>query len=388
MDTFQAALDLALQPGGNATPLYGLISPAAPYQPTLTSAPNDFALAIQYTGGGIAGSYGTQAVAIDGAGNAWVTTGQGLINTGSTHQLTEISPAGVFVSGSAGFGSANLVSPQGLAIDANSNVYVVDPYPNSLVEFAANGSLLAKNNPSSVSAPYGVALDTDGTLWVTNVGSSTVSHVSSSGATASGPYTVGGTGSDMVLNTAGNWSTEYGSGAYGFYAHYMDSSPRTGETYAGVSGHTTGGALDSKGNFWYAAVLGGSGYVTYIGSNTASYLASPLTPQEVVIDGLNRVWVSSRNPSTPSSPGSLLEFSSAGASLGKYQANGTMPPQPGSPGSMAVDSSGNLWMTGATVDNSGNPQAAAYVTELVGIAAPVTTPVISAVKAGALGTRP
>jgi hypothetical protein len=50
-DTFQAAIDIALNPGNNASALYALVTPAAPFQPTLTSAPGDFALPIQYTGG-------------------------------------------------------------------------------------------------------------------------------------------------------------------------------------------------------------------------------------------------------------------------------------------------------------------------------------------------
>lgn len=391
VDTFQAAINIAQQPGGNETVLYGLVSASAPFQPALSAVPNDFALAIQYTGGGVAGSYGTQSVAIDSVGNAWITTGAGLVNLGTTHQLTEISPAGAILSGASGYGPATLASPQGLAIDGSNNVFVVDSYPNSLVEFASNGSLLAKSFPGSFSAPYGVALDTDGSLWVTNIGSATVAHVSSSGVTVSGPYTVGSTGSDVVLNTAGNWSTEYGTGAYGYFAHYSNSSPRAGESYSGVTGHPTGAALDANGNFWYASAAGTSGYVERLGSSTATGIATPLVPQEVLIDGLNRVWVSARNQTTPSSPGALFAFSNTGALLSPangYLANGTMPPQPGSPGSMAVDGSGNLWLSGTVVDNSGNPQPAAYVTEVIGIAAPLTTPVISAVTAGTLGKRP
>jgi hypothetical protein len=53
-DTFQAAIDIALNPGNNAAALAGLVSPSAPYQPTLTSAPTDFALGIVYDGGAFA----------------------------------------------------------------------------------------------------------------------------------------------------------------------------------------------------------------------------------------------------------------------------------------------------------------------------------------------
>ena len=50
---------------------------------------------------------------------------------------------------------------------------------------------------------------------------------------------------------------------------------------------------------------------------------------------------------------------------------------------MKIDPSGNLWITGG--NRLGRPQA---VTELIGIAAPVVTPLSVASSTGKLGTRP
>ena len=120
-DTFQAALNIALHPSANIPALFGLVTANAPYQPTLTAAPADFTLALGFNGGAITQGSGEIAVAIDASGNAWITTG---FFSSSVHSLTEISPAGVYLSGSSvssssGFGNSLLTNPVGLAIDQN-----------------------------------------------------------------------------------------------------------------------------------------------------------------------------------------------------------------------------------------------------------------------------
>ena len=82
--------------------------------------------------------------------------------------------------------------------------------------------------------------------------------------------------------------------------------------------------------------------------------------------------------------GNLLSPSStttpAGLFLG-YTAVGTIPQRPFSPQGLKIDASGNLWVTGTNTTTQ-------TVTELIGIAAPVTTPLSVAVSSGKLGTLP
>ena len=68
-DTATAAIHFAQNPGGNIGNLLGLPTNTSPFQPFFSSA-NDLALTLNYAGGGLSGPSG---VAIDGAGNAWVT---------------------------------------------------------------------------------------------------------------------------------------------------------------------------------------------------------------------------------------------------------------------------------------------------------------------------
>ena len=105
-NTIDAVLDIAQNPANNVSALYNLITSIAPFQPTLASAPNDWTVAITYTGSGLSTPWG---LAIDAAGDVWVA------NHGSS-VISEFSPLGAGLSGS-GFGGGGLDLPYYVAID-------------------------------------------------------------------------------------------------------------------------------------------------------------------------------------------------------------------------------------------------------------------------------
>jgi len=85
-DTATAAIYMAQNPGNNPSTLFQLQSAvASPYQPS-ASGLNDLTVGIQYSGGSLNGS---NAIAIDGSGNAWVV---------SNNSITVLSPTGGFLS--------------------------------------------------------------------------------------------------------------------------------------------------------------------------------------------------------------------------------------------------------------------------------------------------
>ena len=72
-ETATAAINIAHNPGTNVGTLYGLLPTDLPFQPTLLSAPNDFTIAVTYTGGGLDGTgFAPEGVAINASGNVWV----------------------------------------------------------------------------------------------------------------------------------------------------------------------------------------------------------------------------------------------------------------------------------------------------------------------------
>ena len=395
VDTFQAMLSIAANPGASVSTLYNLSTANAPFQPTLTAAPNDFALGIQYTGGGITGSYGTDGMAIDTVGNAWIVTG----NTTNVHSLTEISPAGVYLSGATGYGSTVLSAPQGIAIDAANNVYVTDLNLNKVVKFASNGSLLGTFAPASLNQPLGIVIDTDNTLWVANNGGSTITHLTAAGTeAASSPYTSSPNAFDIALNAAGLWTVDFnnGSGQNGFLTNLVNNNRVYTATQYAVTGHAQGAALDRTGDAFYTTVAtGGStlGRENAGGGNSFTPVVIPAQYQglEVFIDGYNTAWVTTENRNTLSQPGGVLRYTNTlvlTSPAAGYTANNTIVPSGDVPEGIAVDGSGNLWITGYVLDYNGNAQPNAYVTELIGIAGPVVTPIAVAAATGALGSQP
>ncbi len=178
-DTVTAALNIAHSPTANIGNLFGLQTGAgAPYQPTLASAPNDFTVAITYTGGGM---NAPGSIAIDGVGDVWMVN-YGNNSLSKIHGVTggAISPAG-------GFTGGGLSGPFAIAIDPSNNAWVVNPAtyvnfsqtaPTSVSEFSSGGTPalgspftgggLAISPNFNTLSPRDIAFDGLGNAWIAN----------------------------------------------------------------------------------------------------------------------------------------------------------------------------------------------------------------------------
>lgn len=101
-----------------------------PSRPALTNAPNDWTLALNFSGGGLSGP---AAIAPDRAGNIWVTNYGG--NSLSELQGSDGSSPGAPLSGISGFTGTGLDAPNGIAIDPSGNVWVANFDGDSVSEF-------------------------------------------------------------------------------------------------------------------------------------------------------------------------------------------------------------------------------------------------------------
>ncbi len=129
-----------------------------------------------------------------------------------TNMLSTVAGAGVAgFSGDGGAAtSAELSNPTGLAVDAAGDVYISDTGNNrirlvlagtqTITTLAGGGALLSGSNPTSalngaLSAPLGVALGPDGSVYIANTGQSVVEQLSSGTASLAfpTPTTVGTT---------------------------------------------------------------------------------------------------------------------------------------------------------------------------------------------------
>jgi streptogramin lyase len=135
-------------------------------------------------------------------------------------------------------------------------------------------------------------------------------------------------------------------------------------------------AIDSSGNLWISNVVGVAKYSNSVVaiSSRAGYpipAQTEVVPYALSIDGTGNVWVAEFDGS------SVAEISPSGSILSSTNGyNGGFPLQTSG---IAVDGSGNVWIAN---------RRAFGVTELIGAATPVVTPLSAGVKNNSLGTRP
>jgi streptogramin lyase len=112
-------------------------------------------------------------VAIDAAGNVWVTNEDNNSVSELLAGCTTSSCTADNFNNSNTIG-ANFSLPIGVAIDANGNAWVANSVGDSVTELNSSGGLVGNFAPSGANfkGPIGVAIDAGGNIWVPNAGNS------------------------------------------------------------------------------------------------------------------------------------------------------------------------------------------------------------------------
>jgi len=373
-NTIDAILDIAQHPAQNVSTLFGLVTGTAPFQPTLASAPNDWTMAVKYIGGGLTAPTG---IAVDGSGNIWVANG-GVYPafSGGNNSISKFSATGTAISTSSGYTGGGLGAPFGIAIDPSGNVWAPRSNGSALAEFSSSGSALSGTNGytgGGLSAPYGIAINGSGVVFAANGGN--VSGILNTGSAQSGsPY---GSGSNLfciAIDGSGNvWTTdEVNPGT----VIKMSSAGTVAGTYS-VDGQNGawGVAIDGSSQVWVSNSASNTvTALTSSGSVVSSYGGGGLsTPENLIVDGLGNIWVADEGGNQVS------EFSNSGSTISPstgFTGGGMSKPY-----GIAVDGSGNVWVTN-------NASGSNSITEIVGAAAPLVTPLSVAAGNNTLGVRP
>jgi len=383
-ETFTAALNIARNPGANIANLFGLQSGNADFVPDLSSAPNDFTIAITYTGGGLDGPVD---LAIDGSGDVWVSNEYATSISELASDGTVLSPSAGFTGGGLSGGIANEVFP-GIAVDTAGNVWDANP-SSTLSKFSSTGTAISGSGGytgGGIDIPDFLAVDTSNNIWLGNRGDFSLSEFNSSGTpiSGSGGYTGGGLAapSGVAFDISGDlWAANNGvSGSPG-----GDSLTEVNSTGTPISGSPfTGGglvnpfalAIGPSGNIWVLDTDPSPALSAFNSSGTA-ISGSPFTgggldePRLFAIDASGNVFV-------PNIDGnSLSVLNSSGTAITSASGyTGWLPPSGGStlntPTAAAIDGNGNVWVTDGAMIN-GNYA----VTEFVGLATPVVTPIVA-----------
>jgi hypothetical protein len=371
--------------------LYALSPSSPPFLPNLSTQPRDFTIALSFAVGGLNRPV---AIAIDGSGNAWIANR-------NNNSIVKLSSAGTILSGTNGYtGGLNL--PITVAIDPFGNAWTLNPSTNSVIEFSASGSVLFGTNGytgGGLIVPSALAIDGNGNAWVTD--SLRVVEFSNTGSILSGPGGYG-TGSTMAaiftmaIDASGDlWVPNIQVNGRGILTVFSNSGTVLANGYSGGAlGDGAAIAFDHSGNAWIVNVsicsptpctIAGETLVEFSSSGTSQLGANGLLwptmpdPSRIAIDGGGNVWITNYGSSALNySDGVVLEFSNAASILSPfngYTAGGTL----SGPGGMAIDGSGDVWISNSLGNN---------ITEIIGSAVPVVTPLSVGVKTNSLGARP
>ncbi len=368
-DTATAAINIAHNPAVNIANLFALQTAASPFQPDLSAAPNDFTIALNYSGGGLDLPF---SIAIDASGNVWIANLE-------NNAISEFSSTGAALSG-AGYMGGGLSTSDAIAVDASGNVWVAGD-PLSINEFTSSGVAVSGTSGytgGGIDSDVGLAIDRSANIWAVSAAGNNISELNSSGAAISGAsgYKAGGLDQPegIATDTSGNiWTANYAFGSIGKFSS-------TGATLTGSSGFTGGGldepraiAIDSSGNAWVINDVGNS-ISEFSSSGTAisgsnGYTGGGLAdPQGIAIDGAGNLWVTNYNFFGYNS---ISEFNSSGTPItSSVGFNGdSLPGGNFAPYAIPMAGSGHVWIT-----NHADPGP---ITELVGAASPVVTPVVA-----------
>jgi streptogramin lyase len=262
---------------------------------------------------------------VDGSNDAWIPNEPSTGQAGDS--VTVFNSSGQSVAGPGGFTTGGLDYPVAVAIDSDGSAWVADYGDSHLTHLSSSGAALSGASgysDASIGFPAALAIDAAHNVWVGNQGGASVTRVSSSGSQFT-PYSCCDDPSALAFDEQGNlWIANY----------YGDSVSEISAAGTVVSaGAYTGGGLDH--------------------------------PQGIAIDGAGNVWVANYRAkaltelagASATTPGAVLSPSGGtGAAANLTEAF-----------ALAIDSSGNLWVTsfGSNI-----------LTEYIGLAAPVKTPLI------------
>jgi hypothetical protein len=399
-DIATAAINIARFPAGNnsngnadptfVSDIFGVPGSIVPYAPALTKVPNDWTLAITYTGVsiGVANALSPHNIAVDFSGNIYHANF-------NNNNFTVLSPLGVPATLTALTRNA-LNGPTSIALDTNAdgvsaNVWLADEGPNQNGTTVtrcpiAGGTCVVTPVGSTLTGTQDAEIDASGNIWAT------VGAGGPNGANG-GLVEISSVATPMVLLRLTNQLNEptgmsIAAGAGGLIwvgdtgaNNQISRCTTTACTVnGGIGDLNENTAIDSSGDIWVA----GNDTVAAIKSGSFASLGnSPITTglgsinDGMVIDGNNTAWVVNNGA------GTVLAFSATNSGTTAAGAVLEVSPNQGytsalAPEGIAVDPSGNVWYD---TTNGG-------IVELVGAAAPTVTPLSFAVANSKLGTKP
>ncbi|MFE7527051.1 hypothetical protein ACFU7Y_15155 [Kitasatospora sp. NPDC057542] len=167
-DTVQAALNLVHNPTLSPAELHSLAGTASVFTPALTAPPTAWILALRYTDTGL---YAPGRIAFDAKGNAWTTNNWQPGTREPSPYVSVLDPAGHPTLGSPISGGGMKAGAWGIAIDHDGSAWVSSYEGDAMSKYSATGAPLSPGTGwknGGPDRPQGVAVDQKGNVWVAN----------------------------------------------------------------------------------------------------------------------------------------------------------------------------------------------------------------------------
>jgi len=254
----------------------------------------------------------------------------------STHISIRPSDVAITAQGNQTTVGVGLLVPQGVAVDSKGTVYISDTGHDRVVKVPAGGGAqtvvnVGATGPSSLGiGPGELAVDRFNNLYVAEPGQARVAKVSPSGVTTSIGKGLGlSSPSGVAADRAGNIYIADGS------LKQVMKIPASGGKPVGVGAHLFGPAIvavDSKGAVY---ILDGAARVVKVPANggAQSIVSAGIDPSSVTVDAKDNIYISD---ATNNRVEKLPATGGPATAVGVGLIN---------PRAMAVDSAGNVYIT-------------------------------------------
>lgn len=411
-DTLQAAVSMALNPKlttAKMDDLYNLISAQAPFGPFLTAAPNDWTIGVSYKSSavGLAVDTGTTSTLdIDSTGNVWFPS-----NAAGSAGAAYFNPATQTFFGP--FNTTLLLHPQQVAIDANGYAWYNDSLSSAVSGYLTTAPATTQSValPGTVSTTLsvggddriGVGLTLGAVFEMANVSPDRSSYSLLPGISFPFPSAsmAGDTSNGDVVGIDDPVSTA-------MRMYYVTSAPA--ETRI-VNANANSGQTVFTGNddIEVRSFAGNAKDGLCIKSTATCYnfKGAPTTVAEgIAIDGGKNLWVAESTNggvlqvpvNNPTGTDGAIYLNSSGAANiptneflhGSTDGDTGDGPTATAPYGIAVDATGNVWVSNAGCSTNDCIPGSFTLTEIVGAGFPTINPVSAQITSGTnlVGTEP
>jgi hypothetical protein len=257
--------------------------------------------------------------------------------------------------------AAYFISPFGahpIAIDGDGSVWITNPNPNSVLKFSPSGAMLspaAGYTGGGLNSPTSIAIDESGNAWITDFNA--VTELSNTGValSPSNGFLPGNVllGQTIAIDAAGNAWLPYGDGVVNLSSAGSIIASTTNQPGAGVG--IGGIAVDENGDIWkslpYPTTSGANGLIIFSEFSSSGADVNPPTfgqyscgvfvgyeqqPEGVAIDAMGNIWITAAAGIQKEASSPIPTCSGTGGGFS------TAPEGQG--GDIAIDGDGNVWV--------------------------------------------